>query len=95
MLKWLVILAQAARSTRKSRQNLALENIALRQQVASLKHNCPRPQLTNTDHLFWVLISRLWPAWRSALHIVQPATVVRWHRQGFRYFWRWKMSQHT
>ena len=90
MLKWLVILAQTVRSTLKSRQDLALENIALRQQVASLKHKCPRPQLTNADRLFWVVISRLWPAWRSALHVVQPATVVRWHRQGFRYFWRWK-----
>lgn len=90
MLKWLVILAQTLRSALRSRQDLALENIALRQQVAILKHKCPRPRLTNGDRFFWVLVSRMWPAWRSALHVVQPATVVRWHRQGFRYFWRWK-----
>jgi len=90
MLKWLVILAHTGRSALKSRQDLAIENIALRPQVVSLKHKCPRPQLTNTDRLFWILISRLWPAWRSALHVAQPATVVPWQRQGFRYFWRWK-----
>ena len=90
MLKWLVILAQSLRSALKSRQDLALENIALRQQVAILKHKCPRPRLTNGDRLFWVLISRMWPAWENVIHVVQPATVVRWHRQGFRYFWRWK-----
>ena len=93
MLKWLVILAHTVRSALKSRQDLALENIALRQQVASLKHKCPRPPLTNADRLFWVLLSRIWPAWRSVIHVVQPATVVRWHRQGFRCFWRWK-SRH-
>jgi putative transposase len=90
MLKWLVILAQTLRSALKSRQDLALENIALRQQVAILKHTCPRPKLSNADRLFWVLLSSIWPAWRNAIQVVQPATVVRWHRQGFRYFWCWK-----
>jgi transposase InsO family protein len=40
--------------------------------------------------LFWVVLSRLWPGWQAVLVIVQPATVVHWHRQGFRLFWRWK-----
>lgn len=92
MLKWLVILAQTLGSALTSRQDLALENIALRQQVAILKQKCPRPRLTNGDRFFWILISRMWPAWRNAIHVVQPAIVLRWHRQGFRYcwFWRWK-----
>jgi transposase InsO family protein len=37
-----------------------------------------------------MLLSKIWHGWRSALHVVQPETVVRWHRQGFRYYWRWK-----
>ncbi|NNE36600.1 MAG: transposase [Rhodothermales bacterium] len=90
MIKWLGILAQTLRSSLRSQHELALENLVLRQQVATLKHGNPRPRLTDSDRLFWVLVSRIWPKWRSALHIVQPATVVRWHRQGFRYYWRWK-----
>jgi len=39
---------------------------------------------------FWVCLSRLWSNWRSALSMVQPETVIRWHRQGFKLFWRWK-----
>jgi transposase InsO family protein len=50
----------------------------------------PRPRLTDADRRFWVLLSRIWGCWRATLHIVQPDTVVRWHRQGFRCYWRWK-----
>ena len=50
----------------------------------------PRPRLTDADRLFWVVMSQIWVDWRESLHIVQPETVVRWHRQGFRYYWRWK-----
>ena len=53
----------------------------------------PRPQLTATDRLFWVVLSRLWKNWRSSLQVVRPETVVRWHRQGFRRYWAWK-SRH-
>ncbi len=62
----------------------------LRQQLAVLKHIDPRPRLTDADRFFWVLVSRVWSGWRNALHVVKPETVVRWHRQGFRYYWRWK-----
>ena len=58
-----------------------------------MKYQCPRPSLTDTDRFFWVLLSRIWSDWHAALHIVKPETVVRWHRQGFRYYWRWK-SRH-
>ena len=74
----------------QSQRDLAVENLALRQQLAILKHRQPRPRFTDSDRFFWVVLSRLWPEWRAALHIVQPETVVRWHRQGFRYYWRWK-----
>jgi transposase InsO family protein len=90
MLKWLRIIVGTLRSSVRSRRELALENLALRQQLATMKFRYPRPQLTDSDRLFWVVLSRLWPGWTSILHIVQPATVIRWHRQGFRYYWRWK-----
>jgi transposase InsO family protein len=55
-----------------------------------MKYQRPRPRLTDADRFFWVLLSRIWSGWHSSLHVVQPETVVRWHRQGFRYYWRWK-----
>ena len=73
-----------------SRLSLAAENLALRQQVAVYKHSVKRPKLRPRDRVFWVWLSRLWPNWRSALAIVQPETVIKWHRQGFKLYWRWK-----
>ena len=72
------------------RLSLAAENLALRQQLATYHHSRPRPKLRKRDRLFWVVLSRLWPGWQAVLVIVQPATVVQWHRQGFKLFWRWK-----
>ena len=72
------------------RTELALENLALRQQLAALKHKSKRPHLRKRDRIFWALLPRIWANWRSALLIVQPETVVRWHRRGFKLFWRRK-----
>ena len=74
-----------------SRVALAAENLALRQQLAVLRRTTPRPKLRRSDRVFWAWLSRLWSNWRTALVIVQPQTVVRWHRLGFRLFWRWKL----
>jgi hypothetical protein len=74
-----------------SRLSLAAENLALRQQVAVFKHSGKRPRLRPRDRLFWVILSRLWSNWRSALAIVQPETVIQWHRQAFKLYWRWKV----
>ena len=68
----------------------AVENLALRQQVAVLNQSVKRPKLRPRDRIFWVLLSRCWPNWLSALVIVQPGTVIKWHRMGFRLYWRWK-----
>ena len=68
----------------------AIENLALRQQVAVFKQSVTRPKLRPRDRLFWVLLSRLWWNWRSALAIVQPETVIKWQRKGFQLYWRWK-----
>jgi len=66
------------------------ESLAMRQQLAVLNRKTPRPRLHPSDRWFWVLISSLWPAWRGALAIVKPATVIGWHRKGFRLLWTWK-----
>jgi len=49
-----------------------------------------RPRLTGVDRLFWAWLSELWGDWRTALVIVQPETVIAWHRKSFRLFWTWK-----
>lgn len=65
-----------------SRRDLLLENLALRQQLVGLKQRHPRPQVSISDKLFWVILRRFWPEWRHALILVQPETVVRLHRAG-------------
>jgi hypothetical protein len=72
----------------RSRAELALEIVALRQQVAILKRKHPRPQLNPLDRLFWIALRRLWPGWKQVLVIVKADTVVGWHRAGFRWYWR-------
>lgn len=74
---------------------MAVEILALRQQLAILKRASPKPRLTNAERSFWVLLSTLWPGWRDFLVIVKPETVVRWHHAGFRLFWRAKSSLFT
>jgi hypothetical protein len=72
----------------RCRGNLALENPVLRQQLAVLKRRHPRPSLGLFDRLFWVIARRFRSAWKQHLIIVTPETVVRWHRTGFRMYWR-------
>lgn len=73
----------------RSRQDLLFENLALRQQLQVLVRKRPRRRLSLSDKLFWVAISRFWSGWKRALLIVQPETVVRWHRAGFKMYWKW------
>jgi hypothetical protein len=80
----------ALRSTVRTHLELALENLALRQQVAVWKARQPRPRLTAMDRIFWVLLSRLWVSWRHSLHVVRPETLTGWHRQAFKRYWAWK-----
>jgi putative transposase len=72
-----------------------LENLALRHQLAVLQRSVNRPRLTRWDRVLGVWLSRLWTQWRSSLVIVQPATVLAWHRQGFQLYWRWRSSAHS
>jgi hypothetical protein len=70
-------------SREETLHDLAWENLALRQQLAVATRSHKPPRLRSRDRLFWVMLSRLWKGWRSALVIVKPATVVRWHPKGF------------
>ena len=85
-----VILVALVREIILSRATLQLENVALRQQVAVMMRERLRPWLCQLDRVFWVILFHLWPRWKDALVIVKPETVIGWHRQGFRLFWKWK-----
>src|SRR5437773_2709257 len=74
----------------RTQRSLVFENLALRHQLAVLQRTAPRPRLRRSDRLFWVLLSRLWSGWVDAVSVVQPATVIRWHRTGFSLLWTWK-----
>jgi hypothetical protein len=93
MIRWFRILLETLGSIVRTHRELALENLALRQQLAVWKARQPRPRLTATDRIFWVLLSRLWKNWRTSLQVVRPETVVRWHRHGFRGYWAWKSQR--
>jgi hypothetical protein len=83
----------ALRAALRTRVDLTLENLALRQQLAVLRRRSKRPQFGRLDRAFWVWLSNRWALWREALHLVRPETVIRWHRQGFRAFWTWKSGR--
>lgn len=81
---WVGILVRLLRS----RRSLLIENLALRQQLTVFKRQHSRPRLILADKLFWVLLRRFWSSWKKTLVVVSPDTVVRWHRAGFRIYWR-------
>src|SRR3989442_1879162 len=68
-------------------RQLALENLALHQQLAVYKRTAPRPKLRTADRLFWVALARVWAGWRQPLVIVTPDTILRWQRRRFRQHW--------
>jgi putative transposase len=80
-----------ARSEPPTWTALVLEMVALRHQIAVLKRSgTRRPCFRFRDRLFWILLARWWPGWRDSLVIVQPATVLRWHREGWAGLWRYR-----
>jgi hypothetical protein len=88
----LASLGTLLRAALRSRATLALENAALRQQLAAYQRAEKRPRLQPGDRLFWVLLRRCWSDWTRSLVVVKPATVVGWHRRGFRALWRQKSN---
>ncbi len=72
----------------RTRNEQAIVELALRQQLATYAQKRSKPRLTPLDRAFWVALSRFWPRWTDSLVIVKPDTVIRWHRKGFRLCWR-------
>src|SRR6266850_1676261 len=94
MLISLTTLFATLSSVFRSRAALQLENLALRHQIGVLQRSArKRLRLTPGDRILWVWLSGVWSGWRSALAIVQPDTVLAWHRAGFRLFWTWKVRR--
>ena len=92
MVTLLLALVAYVRAFFVSPHKLALEPVALRQQLAVFKRKQARPKLRTLDRMFWIALRHLWPGWTEALIIVKPETVVSWHRAGFRLFWRLRSS---
>ncbi len=83
-------LAGTATDLARTRRQLLAENALLRQQLVALRRSVKRPAMTTADRALLVLLAGRVRAWRQALLIVQPETLLRWHRAGFRAFWRRK-----
>ena len=91
MIAFLSLFIHILVSPFKTRARLEAEIVMLRHQLNVLRRGVPaKPRLTVADRLIFVWLCRLFPSALSALTIVQPETVVRWHRAGFRWYWRWR-----
>ena len=87
-LKLTTILLRCIRAFFRNRSKQAIVELALRQQLATFAEKGRRPRIAPADRGFWVILSKVLSEWKEILVIVQPETVVRWHRKGFRLYWR-------
>ncbi len=74
----------------RSKHDIVLENLALRQQLVVQQRSIKRSKIKYTDRIFWIWLLRIWNNWRSSLIIVKPPTVVGWHKKGFKSYWKQK-----
>ena len=96
MTSVLMSLLATLRGVLRSRAALHLEVLALRHQLQGMQRSQPRRlRLAKADRGLWAWLSQAWSGWRTSLVIVKPATVLAWHRQGFRLFWNWKSRRRT
>lgn len=72
----------------RSKHDIVLENLALRQQLVVQQRSIKRPKIKNSDRIFWIWMVRFWNNWRSSLIVVKPPTVIGWHKKGFRRYWK-------
>ena len=86
MLELLIVVVRAVTLALRGHRELVLENLALRQQLAAF-HRTTRCRLRARDRLLWMALARSWRNWRTALIVVQPDTVIRWHRDWLRRRW--------
>src|SRR5664279_2949003 len=89
MIVWLRHFLGCVVGAFRSREDIILENLALRQQLLALHAQRPRRRLTASHKLFWVVLRKLWARWKEPLILVTPRTVGGWHRAGFRLYWKW------
>jgi len=89
MLGLLKVIFKALFAALSSRRDLVFENLSLRQQLVVLRRKYRRPRIGIVDKAFWLVVRRVWYDWRRVLFIVEPDTVVRWHRAGFGLYWKW------
>ena len=90
MLRMLRTMISTVLTATRSRADLLVEIAALRQQIEVYRRQVRRPKIQRRDRMFWIWLQRHWRGWKRALVIVQPETVLRWHRVGYRAYWRWK-----
>ena len=88
LLSLMTLLVRCTAGLFRSRRNQAIIELALRQQLATYAQKQTQPGLTPLDRAFWVALFRFWSRWKDALVIVKPDAVIRWHRKGFRLYWR-------
>lgn len=98
MLEWFIFLIHLLRGQFTSRQALIVENIALRSQLALfdsqvLSGKRSKPKATPVFRQIWVVLSKVYTKWNSVLVVVKPETVIRWHKQVFKLFWRYKSQR--
>lgn len=87
------LLAPAVAACFMSRAELIAENLCLRQQLVVLKRRQRRPTLRDADRRFWIIACRWFARWGEALIVVQPETVLGWHRKGWKAYWRWRSQR--
>jgi hypothetical protein len=89
MLELLIVVVRGLALMPCGHRDLVFENIALRQQLAAMQRAQKRVSLQTRDRLFWMALAQVWRNWRTALVLVQPDTVVRWHGDWLRRRWAW------
>jgi putative transposase len=94
MLELLRVLLPTLTAFFHERHDLVVENLLLRHQLQIALRSRPRPPLKSKDRFFWLVVRRLYPAWRQHLLLICPETVLRWHRRGWRMYWRWRSGTH-
>jgi hypothetical protein len=90
MRLYFILLLGLLRRVLRSRDDLLMENLVLRQQLAVYARRPKRPRLQDADRLFWSAVARTWGPWRSHLQLVRPETVIGWHRTAWRRYWSWR-----
>ena len=86
----MLALAAAFLAFFRQRAALQLEILALRHQLGVLQRSVKRPKLTAADRFLWAWLAAAWTDWQPSCVLIKPATVIGWHRKGFRLFWTWK-----